>query len=251
MKIQIGDRFTTNFGDIVEVLSIEENRKKVKVLFLDEHRLEATVLGSNLKRGQVRNPKHSSNPEVLAKLGLPSNIKKFPSGNEFCFSDYDYTRFTAFVKISDSGCWEWQGSKVRGDYGNFGAWSVTKNRYHMTRAHIWSYVFHKGEAPNGSVIMHKCDNPSCVNPEHLEYGSYKDNSQDAISKGRNAKGSNVVSKALKETGRPLSEDTVKEIWKLSKTGINQREIANKLDIHFVNVCRVLKRQTWAWVEIEE
>jgi hypothetical protein len=52
-------------------------------------------------------------------------------------------------------------------------------------AYKWSYQFHKGEeVPSGKVVMHKCDNKICVNPEHLELGTQLDNIADMVAKGR-------------------------------------------------------------------
>lgn len=57
----------------------------------------------------------------------------------------------------------------------------------MLAAHRVSFELHYGPIPLGMFICHSCDNPSCVNPEHLFIGTNKDNQQDAISKGRRKK----------------------------------------------------------------
>lgn len=59
-------------------------------------------------------------------------------------------------------------------------WRTKKNWY------LHRYIFHKycEEIPEGMVVMHKCDNPRCINPDHLELGTQKDNIHDMIRKGR-------------------------------------------------------------------
>lgn len=77
-----------------------------------------------------------------------------------------------------TGCWEWQGARTNGGYGRL----KYKNQAWM--AHRFSYVLHKGPIPEGLVIMHKCDNPCCINPEHLMAGTQKQNMEDCKAKGR-------------------------------------------------------------------
>ena len=84
-------------------------------------------------------------------------------------------RFWRFVD-KDDGCWEWQG-RTAGRYGQF---SLTKSK--RVPAHRFSYELHFGEIPNGIVICHHCDNPTCVRPDHLFAGSLSDNMQDMIAK---------------------------------------------------------------------
>lgn len=76
-------------------------------------------------------------------------------------------------------CWEWKGHRNSDGYGHF---SCFGQRNHA--AHRASYRFFKSEIPEGLLVLHKCDNPGCVNPDHLFLGTDKDNSDDKISKGR-------------------------------------------------------------------
>jgi hypothetical protein len=86
-------------------------------------------------------------------------------------------RFLSFVEKSD-GCWIWRGTKYRTGYGQF-----RLNR-RLWAAHRASYTLFVGQIPRGHVVRHKCDVPSCVNPDHLELGLYEDNLADMVARGR-------------------------------------------------------------------
>jgi hypothetical protein len=95
-------------------------------------------------------------------------------------------RFAAHVRPVDSGCWQWLGKSNAAGYGlitNIGG-AGGPNR----QAHRVAYELYIGDIPAGLYVCHKCDTPSCVNPLHLFTGTAKDNTQDAISKGRMAIG---------------------------------------------------------------
>lgn len=82
---------------------------------------------------------------------------------------------------SDSGCWEWLlSSKSRVGYGSIWDNDHKKNRL----VHRVSYELANGEIPEGKIVMHTCDNPKCVNPEHLVIGTHKLNGEDKSEKGR-------------------------------------------------------------------
>ena len=74
----------------------------------------------------------------------------------------------------ESGCWCWNGPRDRQGYGRVGDGRL---------AHREIYREVKGN-PDGFMILHSCDNPSCCNPDHLSLGTAKDNAQDAVRRGR-------------------------------------------------------------------
>lgn len=80
--------------------------------------------------------------------------------------------------VAENGCWLWQASLTTKGYGSF--WDGSR----LDRAHRYSYKTFRGEIPKGLIVMHKCDIPACVNPVHLQLGTYQDNVDDAISKKR-------------------------------------------------------------------
>jgi len=90
-------------------------------------------------------------------------------------------RFWAKVRKSD-GCWEWTAKRNRKGYGD------VRYQRKMQGAHRVAWQLTYGPIPKRRLVCHHCDNPSCVRPDHLFLGTEKDNSDDCVRKGRNAKG---------------------------------------------------------------
>lgn len=110
-------------------------------------------------------------------------------------------------------------------------WTKAKNSagYGITWVNNkWAYAHRIAvKAPIGSVVRHTCDNPSCVNPEHLVVGTHKENSQDMVTKDRQAKGeqagnSKLTSEqvqAIRASRGSLSSREAAKIWNISKTNV--------------------------------
>ena len=88
-------------------------------------------------------------------------------------------RFFEKVKEGDD-CWEWAAKRNNKGYGMFG----TNRKGHFKLAHRVSYELENGEIPEGMMVLHRCDNPGCVNPQHLFLGTRTDNTRDMHRKGR-------------------------------------------------------------------
>jgi DNA-binding transcriptional regulator YiaG len=102
-----------------------------------------------------------------------------------------------------NGCWNWTGGTHKKGYGTLQGGDGT-NRNIAT--HRFSYELHKGPIPAGMYVMHICDNPRCVNPDHLKLGTATDNVRDMWEKGR-AKPTGVKGEGHKKA--KLTEDDVR------------------------------------------
>lgn len=86
-----------------------------------------------------------------------------------------------FLPGEKDGCWLWMGPRGKRRNKNYGYCYLLKPEQ---QAHRVSYVLFKGPIPEGAQILHKCDNPPCVNPKHLRAGTPQDNVNDRIKRGR-------------------------------------------------------------------
>lgn len=108
----------------------------------------------------------------IGKPPLPAKVKKVTDYKEKLISK---------VEVLPSGCWEWRGAKSPKGYGRMSY----KGEAQYT--HRISYEVHKGPIEEGLCVCHSCDNPICVNPEHLWTGTHLENIQDRDAKGRHKK----------------------------------------------------------------
>ncbi len=83
----------------------------------------------------------------------------------------------------ENGCVHFTGGLDRGGYGQVHGSNAAK-KLKVTRAHQMAYAMTYGEYSKDFIICHKCDNPTCINPNHLFLGTWNDNIQDMMKKGR-------------------------------------------------------------------
>lgn len=134
---------------------------------------------------------------------------------------------------NSSGCIEWQGTRSWQGYGR-----IQRDRKAVS-AHRYAYERTHGPIPEGLVVRHKCDNPPCVNPDHLETGTHRDNSDDCTIRGR---------RPLGEDADPakISNKDAFEIFELK--GIEpQRLIAQRYGISREAVSRIHTGRAWGWL----
>lgn len=88
--------------------------------------------------------------------------------------------------VTEAGCWEWRGRKLPSGYGTIANPGESSWLY----LHRLMYERYVGPIPEGLLIRHKCDNPPCSNPDHLETGTHADNMRDMVERGRHRGGRN-------------------------------------------------------------
>lgn len=82
------------------------------------------------------------------------------------------------MPVTECGCWIWLGMVDGGGYGSFRIGAK------MVKAHRASWIIHRGPIPEGLRVLHQCDMPPCINPDHLFLGTQLENMQDMFAKGR-------------------------------------------------------------------
>ena len=137
-------------------------------------------------------------------------------------------------------CWLWKAGKSSGGYGNIDRGDGCG--YSSIRAHRLSWMLYNGPIPNGLCILHKCDNPACVNPDHLFLGTKGDNAKD-----RDAKGRLVVCRGEKHWKSKLTVLQVKQIKQLGQQGMRTRDIAKRFPVTQRHIGRIIKGLFWKHV----
>lgn len=141
-----------------------------------------------------------------------------------------------------SGCWEWRGYKRCG-YGR----TIIGSRKDGTRktitAHRLSYLIWKGEIPEGFEVCHKCDNPCCINPDHLFLGTRQDNVDDRERKGRN-----IVFTGEENARSKLTKKIVKDArWERAYRGTSFQALADRYGVSKKTMQNAIKGVTWKCV----
>ena len=130
----------------------------------------------------------------------------------------------------NSGCWLWTAAVDSCGYGLFGTGGSGNN----TRAHRWAYEYYKAKIPPKMKACHTCDNPSCVNPDHLFVGTDADNARDRDKKNRTAKGE-VNGKSV------LKAD---QIDLIRKSLLSERALAKELNVSRGTINAIRSGRTW-------
>lgn len=136
------------------------------------------------------------------------------------------------AKAGDDECWLWIGGK-RGPYG---AGFYAGNR---VDAHRVSWMIHYGEIPDGMSVMHKCDTPLCVNPNHLQLGTHAENMHDMKLKKRSVSLPGELCGKAKLTWEDVNNIRIK-----AANGIPRRKLAEEFHVNVMTIRQIVLRLTW-------
>lgn len=152
-----------NFRRTGNPISLHEQRAMRPKPICSVDGCESVVNSRNLCKRHYQN---------LLTLGQPIPVKDLPLAERMGLTGWT---------ITASGCWEWGGKRNDSGYGIVNA---LRHGLQGARAHRVMYELHVGPVPEGEEIRHKCDNPPCVNPDHLEPGTHLMNMDDMTTRGR-------------------------------------------------------------------
>lgn len=152
------------------------------------------------------------------------------------------TRFMEKFIVADNGCWLWVAAtaiakREKAQQPPFGVIGLGVGRKTI-KASRASWLIHKGEIPPSLHVLHKCDNPLCVNPDHLFLGTRQDNMDDMKSKGRSAS-------RERHGMHKLTEFAVKEI---RRSSLSNRKLAEIYGVTSSTISTVKSGHTWKGVE---
>ena len=142
-------------------------------------------------------------------------------------------------KAEGEACWLWTAAVHSGT--GYGMFSVSRSI--ADGAHRVAWRLTNGEIPDGQWVLHRCDNPRCVRPDHLFLGTHDDNMADMVSKGRGT----TANRGEGSARARLTEEDVREIRRLSATGFGLSELGKRFGVPSTTISAIVHRYTWKHV----
>ena len=138
-----------------------------------------------------------------------------------------------------SGCWVWRRATIPNGYGRL-RWQGHKVLAHRFAAYLHGVI----ETPraNGVLVLHKCDNRLCCNPEHLFLGSHADNTRDAVAKGRQFLPDNRGAHSANAKLSPSDVVLIRDAY--SAGGISQQQLASQYGVHQMTISKVVRGSSY-------
>ena len=175
----------------------------------------------------------STTQSLTQKSTRKSNLKQRKTDNT-------QFRFLQYLDYRTTGCWFWMGYKDKDGYGKFsyGLWPLRKT----VRAHRAAWLLYRGIIPDRTLVLHTCDLPLCVNPNHLYLGNMADNVRDRLKRGRGAKGAR---NGMRLQPPKLNYQKANEILVLLKdSSLTQQQIANRFHVTQTMISAIKRGVAW-------
>jgi hypothetical protein len=142
----------------------------------------------------------------------------------------------------NTGCWLWMGWVDKQGYG--GTWFGKRGPFWA--AHRLSWTAHRGPIPAGLYVLHRCDNPACVNPGHLFLGTHQDNMDDMVRKGRAAP-AEMHARGERNAKAKLTAEKVADIRTRYASGESLAALGRAFAVTPQAVRAVILRESWRHV----
>jgi hypothetical protein len=141
----------------------------------------------------------------------------------------------------NSGCLLWLGHACKRGYGRIHVAGIGPKL-----AHRISYELAHGPVPDGLMLLHKCDNPSCINPQHLRVGTQAENVADMMAKGRENRDPRPYHRGASNPNAYLTEETIRKVL---LSDLAQAPAAEFFGISRAWVQRIRAREVWTHVDV--
>lgn len=144
-------------------------------------------------------------------------------------------RFARHVNKTDDlfSCWLWTGYTSPSGYGR-----IAKGDRHPILAHRLAWIITYGPIPKGLLVLHRCDTPACVRPDHLFLGTQRDNVQDMILKGRDG---------LRGERNHWSKFTNEQVQEIRRSNESGTTLAKRFNVRQSAITKIRQRQAWKHV----
>ena len=165
------------------------------------------------------------------KYGDPNHLQRLP----WHTSPADrmlHVGWVETVRRLDTPCWEWAGDRHESGYG------LMTNPYGSRYVHRTAYETWVGVIPEGHLVRHKCDNPPCMNPDHLETGTHSDNRRDMLERNRPEypTGPDHPASKLSATDRAVVYDMY------TRKPYTQKDLAKLFNVDESHISRVIRKE---------
>lgn len=138
-------------------------------------------------------------------------------------------------------CWLWMGCRSRRQVGSRTFdYGYAYDGVRIQRAHRLAWQFTNGAIPDGLCVLHRCDNPRCVNPAHLFLGTQRDNAQDRERKGRRQPARGERSGRAKLTWQQVEQ--IRSLY--TARAFSQTQLAEHFGVHQTAISAVIRRKSW-------